>query len=109
MFKGETHRLICFFILIGDFNTQARSFVCYLNEYGMISSMNRKGDCWDNAPAESFFAPLKRERMHRMYFRKTEEVKKDLFWYIEIFYNQIRLHSSMGYLNPAMFENNNAS
>lgn len=87
----------------------SKEFRSMLNEFGMISSMSRKGDCWDNAPAESFFATLKRERVHRMNYRDIEEVKKDLFWYIEIFYNQKRLHSSNGYLSPAMFENKNAA
>ena len=87
----------------------SKEFRALLNEYGMISSMSRKGDCWDNAPAESFFATLKRERVHRMSYRNIEEVKKDLFWYIEIFYNQKRLHSSNGYLSPAMFESKNAA
>ena len=75
-----------------------------LAEHQMLASMNRKGDCWDNAPAESFFATLKSEVAHGRRYRTRAEAKRDLFDYVERFYNPQRLHSSLGYLSPAEFE-----
>jgi len=72
-----------------------------LKEYGMRASMSRKGNCWDNAPMESFFASLKKELVHRERFGTRQEARKALFEYIEVFYNRKRLHSSLGYLAPA--------
>jgi len=75
-----------------------------LARYGMIPSMSRKGDCWDNAPVESFFATLKRELIHRRKYRTREEARRDIFEYIEVFYNRQRLHSSLGYMSPEEYE-----
>jgi putative transposase len=75
-----------------------------LNDYGMQISMSRKGDCWDNAVVESFFATLKRELIHRRKFRTREEARRAIFDYIEVFYNRERLHSSLGYMSPAEYE-----
>ena len=75
-----------------------------LAKHQMVASMSRKGDCWDNAPAESFFATLKSERVRRRHYRTREDAQLDLFDYIERFYNNRRLHSSLGYLSPAEFE-----
>ena len=80
-----------------------------LIDHGMRSSMSRKGDCYDNAPAESFFATLKIERVNRRVYSDIEEVKKDLFEYIEIFYNRKRFHSANDGLSPFEFENKNAA
>jgi transposase InsO family protein len=71
--------------------------------YGMIPSMSRKGNCWDNAVAESFFASLKKELVNHADYRSREEARQDIFWYIESFYNRNRLHSSLGYLTPAAY------
>lgn len=71
---------------------------------GMLCSMSRKGDCYDNAVVESFFGSLKTERVHRQQYRTREEARRDIFAYIELFYNRRRLHSSLGYLSPAQFE-----
>jgi putative transposase len=75
-----------------------------LRKHQMIASMSRKGDCWDNAPAESFFATLKSELVYRRRYRTRAEAKRDLFEYIERFYNTQRLHSALEYLSPAEFE-----
>lgn len=67
-------------------------------------SMSRKGNCWDNAVAESFFGALKSELVHRHPFKTRKEAEMYVFDYIEIFYNKIRLHSALGYTSPAEFE-----
>lgn len=71
---------------------------------GVIPSMSRKGDCWDNAVVESFFGTLKNERTHHQRYATREEAYRDIFDYIEIFYNRIRLHSYLGYVSPDHFE-----
>lgn len=75
-----------------------------LANYGMQMSMSRKGDCWDNAPMESFFGTLKKELVHHRRYRTREEARRDIFDYIEVFYNRERLHSSLGYVSPAHYE-----
>ena len=75
-----------------------------LKDYGMQMSMSRKGNCWDNAPMESFFGTLKKELVHHRKYRTREEARRDIFDYIEIFYNRERLHSSLGYVSPADYE-----
>ena len=72
--------------------------------YEMKSSMSRKGDCWDNAPMESFFHTLKTERVHHRVYATREQARRDLFQYIEGFYNPRRLHSALGYISPAEAE-----
>lgn len=74
-----------------------------LTAYGMRSSMSRKGNCWDNAPTESFFNSLKNERVHSTRYRTHQEAKADLFEYIEVFYNRSRRHSSLGLISPEQF------
>ena len=72
---------------------------------GIVSSMSRKGNCWDNAVAESFFATLKRELEGcDAGFESRQHARRELFEYIEIFYNRERRHSTLGYLSPAEFE-----
>ena len=63
--------------------------------------MSRRGNCLDNAPMESFFASLKKERRHHARFRTREEARADVFEYVEIFYKRQRLHSAVGYRTPA--------
>jgi len=75
-----------------------------LDRYGFIQSMSRKGNCWDNAPAESFFKTLKNELWGHRAFRTREIARLAIFEYIEVFYNRQRLHSSLGYLTPIEFE-----
>ena len=75
-----------------------------LTTHGIECSMSRRGDCWDNAPAESFFATLKKELVHHEVYETRTEARASLFEYIEVFYNRQRLHSSLGYVSPTDFE-----
>jgi putative transposase len=72
-----------------------------LDRHGIKASMSRTGDCFDNAPMESFFSSMKTELVHRTQFRTRQEAKAALFDYIEIFYNRRRRHSGVGYRTPA--------
>jgi len=74
-----------------------------LKSYGMVCSMSRKGNCWDNAPTESWFHSFKNERIHGLRFDSREEMKAECFAYIEVFYNRKRLHSTLGFLSPKDF------
>jgi transposase InsO family protein len=76
-----------------------------LAAHGCQASMSRRGNCYDNAVAESFFSTLKRELIHHESYRDHSEVHRSLFDYIEIFYNRRRRHSTLGYRSPAEFEN----
>jgi len=73
-----------------------------LKKHGIIQSMSKKGDCWDNAVSESFFHTLKTELTHHENFQSKANEK--IFEYIEIFYNQQRLHSSNNFMSPVEFE-----
>lgn len=75
-----------------------------LEAWGMIASMSRVGDCYDNAPKESFWATLKKELMSDREFATREEARAAIFEYIEVFYNRQRIHSSLGYVSPEQFE-----
>jgi transposase InsO family protein len=75
-----------------------------LAEHGIVVSMSRKGNCWDNAVAESFFATLKTELVHRRSWRTRLELRDAAFEYIEAFYNRRRLHSFLNYKTPAQVE-----
>jgi putative transposase len=74
-----------------------------LAKYGMTCSMSRKGNCWDNAPTESFFNSLKNERVHGTRYATRADATADLFDYIEVFYNRSRRHSTLGYRSPVQF------
>ena len=74
-----------------------------LDEFGMLCSMSRKGNCWDNAPTESFFNSLKNERVHGTRYATHDEARADLFDYIEVFYNRSRRHSTLGYVSPTQY------
>jgi putative transposase len=67
-------------------------------------SMSRRGNCWDNAVAESFFGSLKKERVRKKIYRTREDAREDLFDYIEMFYNPRRRHSHLGGVSPEVFE-----
>jgi len=71
---------------------------------GFKQSMSRKGNCWDNAPMESFFKTMKVEEVYRRKYQTREEAQQSIFEYIEIFYNRQRLHSTLGYETPEAFE-----
>ena len=75
-----------------------------LKAHAIQCSMSRKGDCWDNAVAESFFHTLKMELIHGNFYDTRQQAKTDIFDYIEIFYNRQRRHSYLGYLSPVDFE-----
>lgn len=75
-----------------------------LEKQGIVQSMSQAGDCYDNAPAESFFASLKKELVNRRVFKTRQEAKQAVFKYIEVFYNRKRLHSGLGYMSPEQFE-----
>ena len=69
--------------------------------------MSRKENCWDNAVAESFFATLKVKFIYETLFRTRAQATTEIFEYIEVFYNRVRRHSSIGYVGPLEFESNN--
>ncbi len=75
-----------------------------LGEHGIACSMSGVTQCWDNAPVESFFASLKRELVHDESYTTREQAKASIFEYVEVFYNRVRRHSSLGYLSPEEFE-----
>ena len=75
-----------------------------LKKRGIACSMSRKGDCWDNAVIESFFATLKKELVYREQFLSRAQATQAIFEYIEVFYNRLRRHSYLGYVSPVEFE-----
>lgn len=75
-----------------------------LKDHSIIQSMSHKGNCWDNAVAESFFHTLKTELTHHHKFKDREEARHVIFEYIEVFYNRIRIHSANNYSSPVDFE-----
>ena len=75
-----------------------------INQHGIIQSMSRKGNCWDNAVAESFFSTIKTEIIFQHKFKTREEAKHAIFEYIEVFYNRVRMHSTNDYLSPVIYE-----
>jgi putative transposase len=77
----------------------------FLDEHGLISSMSRVGDCWDNAVAESFFATLKTELVTDANWKTREEARRAVVEFIEVWYNRQRRHQTLGYLTPAEYEN----
>jgi putative transposase len=72
--------------------------------HGIVCSMSRRANCWDNAPMESFFATLKKELVHDAGYATRAEARASLFEYIEVFYNRVRRHSSLGYVSPVEYE-----
>ena len=75
-----------------------------LKENSITQSMSRKGNCWDNAVAESFFKSLKNELIYQTYFYTKKQAKLEIFKYIELFYNRVRSHSYLNGLSPVEFE-----
>src|SRR5689334_18393988 len=95
------------------FTRQATSFPTCINsalfqrllaDSGVVCSMSRSGNVWDNAAMESFFSSLKTERTGNKTYRTRDQAKADVFDYIERFYNSKRRHSTIGYLSPMEFE-----
>ncbi len=83
----------------------SHAFQARLKTYGMTCSMSRKGNCWDNAPTESFFNSYKNERVHGTRYDTRAAAIADAFDYIEPFYNRRRRHSTLGYASPQQFLN----
>jgi putative transposase len=75
-----------------------------LERRDITCSMSRRGNCWDNAPMESFFASLKKELIHDEDYQNRAEARASVFEYIEVFYNRVRRHSALGYLAPVEYE-----
>lgn len=99
---GRNHELENDCIFHSDRGTQytSRELGDYLAQHQMRSSMGKTGICWDNAMAESFFAALKNELIHRTAFPTINHARKAIAFYIEVFYNRQRLHSGLGYRTP---------
>jgi transposase InsO family protein len=75
-----------------------------LSKAGITCSMSRRGNCWDNAPMESFFATLKKELVYQTRYTTRAEARQSVFEYIEVFYNRERRHSALDYVSPCQFE-----
>jgi putative transposase len=82
----------------------AHAFQGLLERHGIVCSMSRKGNCYDNAVKESFFHTLKTELCDHEHYRTRAEARASVFEFIEVFYNRTRLHSTLGYCSPAEFE-----
>lgn len=82
----------------------SQAYQAFLKDHSIRVSMSRKGNCWDNAVMERFFGTLKRECTSRARFATPEEARTALFEYIEVYYNRVRKHSTLGYLSPVQFE-----
>lgn len=80
------------------------AFRAKLQAHGLVASMSRKGNCYDNAFIESFWSSLKYETVYHRRYATRAEARTAIFDYIEVFYNRTRLHSSLGYVSPATFE-----
>jgi len=81
----------------------AHAYRKLLRQFGMTASMSRKGNCWDNAPMESFWGSLKNELVHHRLFATRQEAQQEISEYIEVFYNRQRKQARLGYLSPAAF------
>lgn len=89
-------------ILHSDMGSQycSRDYQNLVHAYGFITSMSRKGNCWDNSPMECFWGKLKQEWLNDQHFKTRDEARKAVFEYIWIFYNRKRIHASNGYMTP---------
>lgn len=82
----------------------SEDYMYLLQSNNIMASMSGKGDCWDNAAMESFWATLKTELVHHEHYATQDQARASIFEYIEVFYNRNRLHSSLGYQSPETFE-----
>jgi putative transposase len=82
----------------------AREYILLLDRFGMRTSMSRKGNCYDNAPMESFWGILKNEQIHHCRYATRQDAVQDITEYIEIFYNRQRKQARLGFLSPAAYE-----
>jgi putative transposase len=102
-FFRRQRRLFCY---IGtDPNGPTPEFRQKLQSRGIEACMSRKGRCYDNAAMKSFWSSLKNERVHRCAYQTRAEARQSIFEWIELYYNRVRLHSSLGYKSPVDFEN----
>jgi putative transposase len=95
-------------ILHSDRGSQycSNDYQLLIKKYGFTCSMSRKGNCWDNAPMESFWGKLKCEWLYGNHFKTRKEARAAVFEYVEIFYNRQRIHASNGYITPEEYYNN---
>jgi putative transposase len=95
-------------ILHSDRGSQycSNDYQILLKKHNFTCSMSRKGNCWDNAPMESFWGKLKCEWLYGNHFKTRQEARAAVFEYVEIFYNRQRIHASNSYLTPEEFYNN---
>jgi putative transposase len=82
----------------------SRAYRQRLEQAGMVVSMSRKGNCWDNAAMESFFGSLKEECVGSTIYSSHEQARLSLFEYLEVYYNRQRRHSTLGYMSPLIYE-----
>ncbi|KZY31238.1 transposase [Oleiphilus sp. HI0081] len=87
---------------------RAQGYVDFVANSQLKQSMSRKGNCWDNAPMESFFSRLKVELIYAKNYQSMDEARTGIFTYIEVFYNRKRRHSAIGNISPVEFENRTA-
>lgn len=83
----------------------SENFQRLLESHGITCSMSRRGNCWDNAAMESFFSALKTELLSKKHYRTRDELRADVFYYIEKFYNARRRHSTIGNISSVRFDN----
>jgi len=79
-----------------------------VEQTGLVASMSRKGNCYDNAVVESFFSTLKNELVHERDYHTRDDARAEVFEFIEVFYNRQRLHQTLGYVSPVQFETHHA-
>jgi putative transposase len=82
----------------------SRAYQACLEKAGILVSMSRKGNCWDNAAMESFFGTLKDECIGNIIYASHDEARLAIFTYLEVYYNRIRRHSTLGYVSPFIYE-----
>jgi putative transposase len=81
----------------------SRNYQKLIKQFGIVPSMSRKGNCYDNAPMESWFGTLKSELTHHRHYRTRQEAIREIIEYIEVFYNRQRRHAKLGNISPAEF------
>jgi len=82
----------------------SKAYRTLLGQHHLVQSMSRKGNCWDNAVAESFFATMKKQAVYGVRFATRQHARQAIFEYIETYYNRTRRHSTIGWLSPLTFE-----
>lgn len=93
-----------FITAIRVFKYSSGVYLQLIRQHGVVRSMSRKGNCYDNAVAESFFSSLKNELIHHRLYQTREQARSEIFEYIELFYNRQRIHQSLNYQTPVKYE-----